>query len=150
VASVADILIARTRQKKQSQSAKENSDNDLILDRNFISAWQDLNIANALNQVLAIAAICLHEQFSTVRLWITHYTNMTKLNAVLLLLAIAANFASGQTNAAKPLAKDLSRNPGNILFDTTGVLVNDATALPADRYAPLFKKAKINLARSSN
>ena len=33
--------------------------------------------------------------------------------------------------------KDTTRLPGNVLFDTTGVFVNDATALPADRFAPL-------------
>jgi hypothetical protein len=30
-----------------------------------------------------------------------------------------------------------------MLFDRTGVFVNDATSLPSDRYAALFKKAKI-------
>lgn len=39
--------------------------------------------------------------------------------------------------------KDTKRNSANVLFNKTGVFVNDAHALPADRYAPLFKKAKI-------
>ena len=39
--------------------------------------------------------------------------------------------------------KDTTRLPANALFDKTGVFVNDASALPADRYIPLFKRAKI-------
>ena len=39
------------------------------------------------------------------------------------------------------MKRKASRNPGNVIFDTLGMFVNDATALPADRFAPLLKKA---------
>ncbi len=46
--------------------------------------------------------------------------------------------------AAVVVAKnDTGRIPGNILFDKTGVLVNDANALPPDRYAPLLKRGAV-------
>ncbi len=45
--------------------------------------------------------------------------------------------------AAAGLSKDTTRNPGNVVFDTTGVLVNDASALPADRYMANLKKARV-------
>ena len=38
---------------------------------------------------------------------------------------------------------DGARNRANVLFDKTGALINAASALPADRYAPLFKRARI-------
>ena len=38
---------------------------------------------------------------------------------------------------------DTTRNPGNALFDETGVFVNDARAYPADRYASKLKMAKV-------
>jgi len=47
------------------------------------------------------------------------------------------------TDAVVIRQKDTSRNPGNLLFNKTGVLVNDATAFPADRYSPLLKKAGV-------
>jgi hypothetical protein len=40
--------------------------------------------------------------------------------------------------------KTAMRNPGNSLFNNTGVLVNDASAFPANPYAPLLRKAKIS------
>src|SRR5262245_42291159 len=39
--------------------------------------------------------------------------------------------------------EDASRIPGNRIFDLTGVLVNDASAFPADRYAGLLRKAAV-------
>ncbi len=39
--------------------------------------------------------------------------------------------------------KDSTRNPANVLFDKTGVLVNSAAALPVDHFAPNFKLARI-------
>lgn len=44
---------------------------------------------------------------------------------------------------APPAKKTDTRMAGNVLFNTTGVLVNSAAAFPADRYAPLLKKANV-------
>ncbi len=55
--------------------------------------------------------------------------------------------ASPKTHSASAPAaldgKDLTRNPGNAIFERTGVFVNDATAFPADRYAPRLKLGKV-------
>jgi hypothetical protein len=56
--------------------------------------------------------------------------------------AVRAFLASTEYAAIQP-KPDTTRNPGNVIFDKTGVLVNDAHSLPADRFAPLFRKAKI-------
>src|SRR4051812_39467517 len=38
---------------------------------------------------------------------------------------------------------DPSRNPGNVVFNKTGVLVNSASTFPADHYAVKLKLAKV-------
>jgi hypothetical protein len=48
-----------------------------------------------------------------------------------------------EVSAAMAKKKDASRNPGNILFNKTGVFINSASAFPVDRYAPLLKKARV-------
>ncbi len=48
--------------------------------------------------------------------------------------------------AAQPtiaVVADTNRNPGNVLFESTGVFVNAATAFQADRYDVLLRKAKV-------
>jgi hypothetical protein len=44
---------------------------------------------------------------------------------------------------ASTIVRDTARNPGNILFETTGVFVNAAAALPPDRYSPLLHRANV-------
>jgi hypothetical protein len=75
------------------------------------------------------------------------------ISRLLLPLAIIAGFSGFALSAQdarpvvhrSPAAKDPdpSRNPGNVLFESPGVFVNVASALPANRYAPLFRKAKL-------
>ena len=63
--------------------------------------------------------------------------------------AVEAFFKSPEYKKNHPLQpisvvkKDGSRNPGNELFSHTGVFVNSASALPADRYASFFKKGNV-------
>jgi hypothetical protein len=60
-------------------------------------------------------------------------------------LATAAFFICCRVSAQslRSTPDDLTRNPANVLFDETGVLINAASALPIDRYATLFKRARI-------
>lgn len=51
--------------------------------------------------------------------------------------------APGAPEPSSARAQDTTRNPGNTLFEQTGVFVNDASAFPADRYASKLKKAKV-------
>jgi hypothetical protein len=48
--------------------------------------------------------------------------------------------ASGAASVAK---KDTTRNPGNVLFNKTGVFVNDAGAFPASQYRSRLEMAKV-------
>ena len=63
--------------------------------------------------------------------------------------AVAAFLRSPEYRGKHPAAtvaavpRTPPRNPANVLFDRTGMFVNDANALPPDRYAPLFKQAKV-------
>jgi hypothetical protein len=47
------------------------------------------------------------------------------------------------SGAAKVVKKDTARNPGNSIFNTTGVFVNDAAAFPASRYKSKLKMGKV-------
>jgi Domain of unknown function (DUF4214) len=51
--------------------------------------------------------------------------------------------AHGETAPAKPEMQDTTRNPHNVIFDRTGVFVNDATAFPPDLYAARMKTARV-------
>jgi hypothetical protein len=53
---------------------------------------------------------------------------------------IAMHATSG---AAKVGKKDTTRNPGNSIFNKTGVFVNDAGAFPASRYKSKLKMGKV-------
>jgi hypothetical protein len=58
----------------------------------------------------------------------------------------AATTRPRQTVNATPsqsVKRDPARIPGNVLFDKTGVLVNAASAFPANRYAALMKRARV-------
>ena len=48
-----------------------------------------------------------------------------------------------QSGAARVDKPDTTRNPGNAIFNKTGVFVNDATAFPASRYASKLKTANV-------
>jgi hypothetical protein len=48
-----------------------------------------------------------------------------------------------KSGAARVGKKDTTRNPGNVIFNRTGVFVNNASAFPASRYASLLKTAKV-------
>ena len=48
-----------------------------------------------------------------------------------------------ESGAARLGKKDTTRNPRNVIFNKTGVFVNDASAFPADVYAPLLKIGKV-------
>jgi hypothetical protein len=63
--------------------------------------------------------------------------------------AVAAFLGSPEYTGKHPaagaavVAHKPPRNPANVLFDRTGVFVNAASAMPADRYAPLLKTARV-------
>ncbi len=63
--------------------------------------------------------------------------------------AVAAFLRSPEYTGKQPAAKAAvvahkpARNPANVLFDRTCVFINDANALPVDRYAPLLREAKV-------
>jgi hypothetical protein len=48
-----------------------------------------------------------------------------------------------KSGAARVGKKDTTRNPGNVIFNQTGVFVNDATAFPANRYEAKLKLGKV-------
>jgi hypothetical protein len=48
-----------------------------------------------------------------------------------------------KSGAARVGKKDTTRNPANVLFNQTGVFVNDATTFPASRYAARLKTANV-------
>jgi hypothetical protein len=64
-------------------------------------------------------------------------------NAVEAFLKSAEYADLHQAQKAVVVPQDTSRNPANVFFDETGVFVNSAEALPADRYAPLLKKGRV-------
>lgn len=57
----------------------------------------------------------------------------------------SSEYAGIQAASAAPKLpkKDTTRNPANVLFDKTGVFVNDAGALPVDVYAARLKMANV-------
>jgi hypothetical protein len=75
-------------------------------------------------------------------------TNILKFVPLLSLMILLSSFRnipaqSNETNSAQKKS-DLSRNPGNVLFNKTGVFVNAASAFPADHYAAKLKLGNVS------
>lgn len=71
-----------------------------------------------------------------------------KSNISFLFVALIAAFCAVKVCADSSVPTshkqtDPTRNPGNVIFDDTGVLVNSADALPLDHYGEWFKQAGI-------
>src|SRR5690348_13631565 len=58
-------------------------------------------------------------------------------------VAIALVLVVGGFASAAEATKDATRNPANVLFDKTGMFVNDAHSFPADRFASKMKMANV-------
>jgi hypothetical protein len=71
--------------------------------------------------------------------------NNVHMKKVLMVLLGVILLSAYSADAATPGAtkEDATRNPANVIFDKTGMFVNDASAFPADRYAPKMKMAHV-------
>lgn len=70
-------------------------------------------------------------------------TTLLGLSLLATTLPAAPPDARSTTTAARVVSNDSTRNPGNTIFDKTGVFVNDAAAFPASRFKSVLKKGNV-------